>query len=405
MGFTVKIILDKRRKKKDDTFPLIIIMTVNRRNTTINLGISLEEKDWDEKNFKIKRSYKGVNNVSRLNNMIQKERSKLMDFLFRMEDEGKIDQMSTAELKAKYQNKQGKVTFFSFTEQLVKEFADKGKVGNSTVYKETISWVKRYGNGKDLKFSQMTFAWLKRMEVKYLGQGKSLNGLSVRMRTIRAIYNRAVKEGIASKDSYPFDKYTIRQAPTKKRAISADDLRKIKETKLLHGQMLRARNFFMISYYLMGASFIDLAFLKVKNIQDGRIAYRRRKTHKLYNIKITEPLADLLAPFLVGKRPDDFILPVINRPGDVKLEYLDVQNGMRQYNKDLKKMAKFLEIQSDSFSSYVSRHTFATVARDKDVPIAVISKMLGHGDVRTTEIYLDDMKNEVLDEAMLRMLE
>jgi len=220
----------------------------------------------------------------------------------------------------------------------------------------------------------------------------------------RGIYNRAMKEGLVDRNNYPFDNYSIKQAKTKKRAITAADLAIIIDAKLEDMQMIHAREYFMISYYLMGASFIDMAYLKMSDYENDRIGYRRKKNGRLYNIKVSEQLRELLAPYIEGKSKNDYILPIIKQKYPTKeKEYYAVRYGMRQYNKDLKKLAAHLGINSDSFSSYVSRHTFATNARDSDIPIQVISKMMGHSNIRTTEIYLANLKDSVVDEALDKM--
>lgn len=134
------------------------------------------------------------------------------------------------------------------------------------------------------------------------------------MRTIRAILNKAIKDGLSDKKVYPFADYTIKTKPTRKRAISYEAIQKILSLKLEPSDPLfNARNFFILSFYLMGAPFIDLAFLKVSSIADGRVQYKRKKTSKYYDIKITPNLEKILHHYIRGKKEDDYILPIIKR--------------------------------------------------------------------------------------------
>ncbi len=404
MAFNAKILLDKRRSKDDNSFPVILRLLINRKSTSISLNLSLPEKAWDDKNQCIKSGYKGIENVSRLNNSIFKKRTHAMDVLLKLDETGKLDTLSIKEIKSIILGQKEKTSFFSFGERLIKEMLMEGKVGNARVYKETLNWVKKYGSKKDLPFEHITFAWLKKVENKYLSKGNSVNGLSVRLRTVRGIYNRAIKEKVIDRSNYPFDDYSIKQAPTKKRAITNDDLQKIVGADLTDKQMIRAREFFMISYYLMGASFIDMAYLQLSDYVNGRIRYKRKKNGRLYNIKVSKQLTILLAPYLVGKSKDDYLLPIINQEHPTKeKEYYAVRYSMRQYNKDLKKLAIHLGIEEKSFSSYTSRHTFATNARDNDVSLQVISKMMGHRDLKTTQVYLANIKDEAVDDALDQM--
>ena len=147
----------------------------------------------------------------------------------------------------------------------------------------------------------------------------------------------------------------------------------------------------------MGASFIDLAFLKVDNINAGRIEYKRRKTGKLHSIKITEPLQEILYKHLKGKRTGDFILNVI-KSDDVKKQYVNVRDELRRYyNRRLKEIGELCGLESE-LTSYVARHSFATIAKFKDVPVSVISQALGHTNLETTETYLAEFDIAVLDD-------
>ncbi len=401
MSYNVKILLDKRSKKEDGTFPIILRLVINRKSTSISLNLSVPEKAWDENKESIKTSYKKIENVIRQNNVIQKKRSHALDILLNLEESGKLETLPITEVKKLILGKKSGVTFFSFTEKLIEDMKKEGKVGNARVYKETLTWVKKYAGEQDFPFKHITFKWLKKLENKYLAKGFKVNGLSVRLRTIRGIYNRAIKEGVIDRNNYPFDIYSIKSVATQKRAISNDDLQKIVQAELDDLQMARAREFFMISYYLMGASFIDMAYLKVADYREGRVKYKRKKTGGLYNVKVSKQLKLLLAPYLEGKSKEDFILPIIKEAHPTKeKEYYAVRYAMRQYNKDLKKLAEHLSIEVESFSSYVSRHTFATNARDREIPLDVISKMMGHSDLRTTQIYLASIRDDVVDDAL-----
>lgn len=150
-----------------------------------------------------------------------------------------------------------------------------------------------------------------------------------------------------------------------------------------------------MSFYLMGASFIDLAFLQMKNIHGNRVEYQRRKTKKLHSIKITTPLKAILDKYTTGKSGDNYILPVI-KTNDLQKQYSNLANDIRRYNKSFKEIGQALGL-SATLTSYVARHSFATIAKFKDVPVSVISQALGHSNTETTEIYLSEFDNDILD--------
>lgn len=150
-----------------------------------------------------------------------------------------------------------------------------------------------------------------------------------------------------------------------------------------------------MSFYTMGTSFVDLAFLKVSDIRNGRIEYKRKKTGKLHSIKITAPLQAILDTYLHGKEADDFILNVI-KSEEVQQQYTNIRDESHRYNRSLKEIGELCGIEQP-LTSYVARHSFATIAKYKDVPISIISQALGHSDLKTTEIYLAAFSDDVMD--------
>lgn len=405
MNYSVNIVLDKRRANKYGRFPVILRLIIQGRSTSISLNIHSKPSEWDAKNQCVKTGVRRFENINRLNNKIAKERTKLYDQLIKFEDQGQLYSYSLKELKQRLLMSNKQVTLYAFTQKIIKELKDQGRIGNALVYQHTIDWIEKYGSNSSITISQMTFNWLKKLETSYLAKGRKLNGLSVRMRTIRAIYNRAVAEEIATPDSNPFIKYTIRTEPTSKRALTELDFLKIKEAKSLVGvELRRAREYFLISYYLMGASFADMAHLKLNNIQDNRVKYRRQKTRQLHSIKITKQLSLLLKGYMRGKSSEDYLLPILTLGMTKEEAYNRVKNKRKRYNLTLKELGAHLGIGMAHLTSYSSRHTFATMARDKDVNLSVISNMLGHKDTRTTEIYLATLNDGVVDEALEEML-
>jgi integrase/recombinase XerD len=222
-----------------------------------------------------------------------------------------------------------------------------------------------------------------------------VNGLSVNLRTLRALFNRAIKEKRISKEYYPFNDYQIKTQKTRKRAITEEDIQKIKVFEPKTKRHSRAKDYFFISFYMMGASFVDLAHLKPSNIIDDRIEYKRQKTGQLHSIPLSKPLKKLLDIYTPNKKKNDFILDVI-KSNDPEKQAINVRDELRRYNRSLKEIGKLCEIEAP-MTSYVSRHTYATIAKYKGVPTAVISEALGHKSEEVTKIYLSSFDKEVLD--------
>ena len=398
MSTNVKIILDKRKQKIDKTYPLILRIVHNRKSLSFSLGYSLLEKDWNEKNSEVKKSFMGVSNITRLNKYLQKQRINALDIVNQMQDSGEINNITISELKSRIVHKSSKVTFSQFMEQTINELKKAGRFGYAKSLKDTLQIVMRFRNNEDITFQELNYKFLIQFENDCYRRGMSVNSLAVFMRTIKMIYNRAIKTGIVKRELYPFTGYTIKTTKTKKRAVSRDVIGQIEALKLPENTRIwHARNYFLFSFYAMGINFADLARLKVSNLIDGRLEYTRQKTKKEYSIKITDSIQEILNLYIKDQKSDDYIFPVITRIGYPELEYRDVVDKRRIYNKKLKEISNLCNLETN-LTSYVSRHSWATIAKRKGVPVAVISEGMGHEDVKTTEIYLDSFDKEVLDD-------
>ena len=283
----------------------------------------------------------------------------------------------------------------AFGEEIIAQLRQAQKHGNARVYENMVQSVRTFTKGKDLPLKQVTYAWLKKYEAWYLSKGNSVNGLSVGLRTLRALFNRAIKQKLLSKEHYPFTDYSIKNERTRKRAISGADLDRLKQFDPKTIRHQRAKDFFFLSFYLMGASFVDVAFLKVKNISAGRIEYKRQKTGRLHSIPISLPLQVLLDKYLSGKGKEDYILNVI-KSDDLRRQVINVRDELFRVNKSLKEIGALCGIEA-TLTSYVARHSYATIAKYKGVPTAIISEALGHTSEGVTQVYLDSFDKEVMD--------
>jgi site-specific recombinase XerD len=261
-----------------------------------------------------------------------------------------------------------------------------------------LSFIKKHNGGKDISFQQINYEFLKKLETEHLAEGHSLNSLSVYLRTVRAIYNRAINQNVAKREWYPFSRYSIRSTKTQKRAITKNDIKKIEEYKTKPGtQDFHARNYFMFSFYMIGMNFTDMAYLTPANIVNNRLEYKRKKTGKFYSLALFDKPLKILKYYLKGKKKDDYIFPIIER-SEPELIRLDIQNKLRTFNKYVGIVAAELEIQGN-ITSYVARHSWASIGKFLNVPIQVISEGLGHDSIQTTQIYLDSFEANVIDDA------
>ncbi|MEZ5082656.1 MAG: site-specific integrase [Bacteroidales bacterium] len=373
-------------------------ITHNRKPAYIPLSTYVKKDEWLNKEQQIHKKCKRYKNLSRVNDYITRKRLEANSIVTGLLESGEAEFLTVYDIRDRILNKSDNGSFESFTNKLVADFKKANRLGNATVYQMALSFIKKHNNLKDISFQQINFEFLKKLETEHLAEGKSLNSLSVYLRTIRAIYNRAINQNVAKRDWYPFNRYSIKSTKTQKRAISKNDIKKIEDYKTKPGtEFFHARNYFMFSFYMIGMNFTDMAYLTPTNVVNGRLEYKRKKTGKFYSLALFDKPQEILNHYLNGKKKEDYIFPIIKR-SEPELIRMDIQNDLRTCNKYMGLIAKELEIQGN-ITSYVARHSWASIGKFLNVPIQVISEGLGHDNIQTTQIYLDSFEANVIDDA------
>jgi len=400
MGFTTKLLLNTARIKTDGTYPLILRITYNRKIVKLPLGHCIKEKDWDENKQQIKSSSKMSSNITRLNTLLKKRQAEVYDKVSDLEISGLLKSMAPKELKPVLLSTEISETtnIYEYIDKLITEKLAIGKKGSALTYRE----VKRKLNtvfGEELiSFEQLDFQALKKIETRHLIDGGGFGGLGVNMRTLRAIYNRAIKDKLVSADHYPFKDYKIRIGDTERRALTEIDFLQFRSLEL-NPSLKQAQDYFMASFYMRGMNYIDIAYLKVKNIKGDfeRISYQRNKTGKFFNLKISESLKIILKKYLkTPENGESYIFPILINDKSVEDQYGTIANKRKRLNQKLKKIALTNNI--EPFTIYAARHTYATMGKRKGVPTAVIQESLGHQTEAITQKYLNSFDNSLVDE-------
>ena len=258
---------------------------------------------------------------------------------------------------------------------------------------QTLRSFMQFRGGIDISLSKLTKDIVELYEAWLKGRGLKRNTSSFYLRTLRNDYNIAVDEGLTD-DKQPFIKVYTGVDKTIKRAIGIDEIRAIKRLNLRGNISLEmARDILMFSFYMRGMSFVDMAYLNKKNLQGSRIVYCRKKTGQQLSIEVSPEAKDI-----IDKCSSDsqYILPIIKTEnGDVRRQ---CKNAITMVNRNLKKIGAMVGL-TDSLTTYVMRHSWATIARNKGVEISVISEGLGHDNEATTQIYLDSISTSKVDEA------
>lgn len=285
--------------------------------------------------------------------------------------------------------------FVSFAEQLIPDLKRMGRESTAERYVSVLNSFKRFiAPRDDIPLDSINSGLMVEYENFLKSTGVCLNSISFYMRGLRAIYNRAAdRELVVQK--MPFRHVYTGIGKTVKRAIPASAIRRIRDMDLtLNPSLDFARDIFMFSFYTRGMSFIDIAYLKKKDLREGILSYRRRKTGQMLSIKWEKPMQEIVDKY--DTRGTPFLLPVItNMEKDFYRQY---KNAGHLINGKLKIIGKRLQLEMP-LTTYVARHGWASIAKSKNIPISVISEAMGHESENTTRIYLASLDTSVVDNA------
>lgn len=256
--------------------------------------------------------------------------------------------------------------------------------------------------GKELDFEQLTPECLKDYEQFLTREGKGLNTVSFYMRMLRAIYNRAHKAGIIDgyRENLFADVFTGQQQTVKRAAAPRVIQQLMKGTLRKRGQIF-ARDMFLLSFYLRGIPFVDLSYLRKSNLKGNELRYFRRKTGQLMVVDVEPCALDIIEKYLHLTGDSDRLLPIITRKD--KPERQQYISALRLQNKRLKEIEKVLHLDVH-LTSYVARHSWASIAKNVGVPLFVISEGLGHSSEHTTYIYMTSFEKTVMDSANQKVI-
>ncbi|MFC2118079.1 phage integrase SAM-like domain-containing protein [Bacteroidota bacterium] len=388
---TIKLRIKKQQVLSDGTHPIVLQLIFNRKKRIINTGHSCTLNQWNHQENIVNRRY--PNSVN-LNNVLRGKLNEAERIMLDLEGSNKsytIDDLVDSISGKKYD-----IRAFKYSDTVIAKLKKEKKYGNADVYQTCLNAFKTFRNERDLEFADIDYKMIRDFEASLNERGVKVNTISNYMRTLRAIINRAIKEGVAPETAYPFKHYKIKNEKTQKRAISKDDINKIRDLELQEGSpLMLARDIFMFSFYMQGMNLVDIINLKVSDINKDRVQYKRKKTKQLFSVRLTEPSMAII------KKYNDLTNPksnIFHTPLDRRNPHLSYQNFKRWINGRLKKIAEKAEL-NVPLTTYVARHSWATIAKREGIPTAVISEGLGHDSENTTQIYLDSFDNKVLDDA------
>lgn len=392
---TVKFYLDKRRQKKDGTYPIKLNVFHNKQ-IMIATQLSASEKEWNGNEYSVRaQNHKPRNIVAR--GIINKAET----VIFTLEQQEKLKSTTDKALKkliedaisSKVENQK---TFLYYLDEFVSK---KTNQGTKSIYTTTRNKIEEYDS--HCTFESMDKSWLENFEA-WMAKTMKVNAYAIHLRNIRSVFNYAIDEEYTT--LYPFRRFSIKKEETRKRSLTAEQLRLLRDYPCEEYQ-IRYRDMFMLMFYLIGVNAADLFNAKHSALVNGRFEYKRAKTGKLYSIKV-EPEAQAIIEKYKGK---DYLLNIMDEYVNYKDFLHRMGIGLKQIGETERKGLGGKKSRNPLFpdlSSYWARHTWATVAAELDVPKEVIAHALGHSwaNSTTTDIYIRfDMKK--VDEANRKVID
>lgn len=285
--------------------------------------------------------------------------------------------------------------FFGFMEGVITRLKELGKARTQETYISTLNSFRHFLKDRDPALDDMDPDMMMAYEAYLRNRGVSPNTSSFYMRNLRAVYNRAVEKGLVEQ-KFPFRHVYTGVEKTVKRAIPLKAVRRIKEMDLTSNPALDfARDMFLFSFYTRGMSFVDMAYLRKKDLNNGILSYRRRKTGQRLSVKWEKRMQEIADKYDTERSA--YLLPVI-RPESGVEERKQYINTAHNVNRALKAIGERLEL-SIPLTMYVARHAWASIARSKNIPLSVISEGMGHESETTTRIYLASLDTIAVDKA------
>ncbi len=406
MDATISVICYKSKTLANGEHPLMLRIAQNGKSTYKSLKISVAAKHWD-----FERNVPKPNNPNK--DLIQKIILKTkLDYQQKILEKKANSEEFTASSLINEQKEEIKAkTVEEFYLSLIEDLKQKGRIGNSYAYLNSYNTLRNFNKGKKLNytFSHIDVSFCKRFEDWMRSKGNKDTSLSYQFRTLRATYNKAIEAKIVAREKNPFIEYKLSHFNTKtiKRALSKNDILKLINANCNGQSKLRqlTHDLFSFSYLCGGISFVDIANLTHQNIVEDRLIYQRQKTHGNINLLLSKEASTIIAKYSTYQQEAEYLFPILH----CKRHITPMQKSNRvhkichQVNTELRTFAQELGITAE-VTTYVARHSFATILKKSGVNIGIISQALGHQDIKTTQIYLSKFDNEQVDDAMKNLL-
>ncbi|OFX55462.1 MAG: hypothetical protein A2046_12340 [Bacteroidetes bacterium GWA2_30_7] len=419
----LKIVLNKKKKLKNNRFPIALRVTHERKQVYFSFGTDFncsdeywnDKKDlyFDESGIKEynkqkkdndKPTLKVFQNAKVLNSVLTIKLNEAREILLKYELE-KIP-FSFDTFKNDYLKVKSKATIFNVFDEVINELKNTNKIGYSNIFKSAKSSISDCFKKNDIKFRDVNYKFLNDYKLFLQAKGLKKNAIFVYFRTFRTLFNQAIKRKYADEADYPFLSRTNpngfslakMEEATRKRSITKEQLILIRDYPTDENTFrFHAKNYFMFSFYLIGMNFKDIALLKNTNLVNGRIEYVRAKTNRHFSIKISNNAQEIIDYYKNINLTNDYIFPILSEKHNTpNMQYNRIKDVLAKMNQELNEIAKEVGIDF-KITSYVARHSWATIQKINNTPISDIMDGMGHSTESQTHTYLNSIEYSGVD--------
>lgn len=365
----------------------------------ISLGISVHPQHWD---FTKKQPKRNCPNREYIEKLIAEKSREYAETIIEMKADGRDFTATT--LQERMHGKKSKPTVENLFAEQIGRLRSTGRLGYAMNLQDTCNSLRKYLGHLDIYFSSIDADCLYGYESWQRKQGIGVNTIGRRMRILQMMYNTAVKKQCAKAADSPFLKYKASRLheETAKRSLRKEDILRIIGYETDNRPRRFALDLFIFSYCMGGINFIDMAYLTERNIRDGHLAYERHKTHKKICLPLQEQAVEILSRY---RRPESpYLFPILNSTYKTEQQQRNrIRKMLESVNKRLRAIGKELELPI-KLTTYVARHSFATILKHSGVNIGLISEALGHSNPTITQVYLARFEDSQVADAMKHLL-
>lgn len=399
---TTATITIRTSSNKNSLHRVIIRVIHNRQNSAIATDIFVDDpENWNEQKSCIKSKCRLYNNIALVNSILADKlsdvRSKIMD----LEKSGTLSSMSVKSLMLHLNPRKSNIYVIEVLRRMHQSFIESGRISTAKGYHYTIKFLEAH-NQQMLTYSELTDKKLEELSRLHKSGSKSGNGNGFKgyLAALQFSYRYALENGILADNNSNLISFRYSSRKTPKRAINIDYIKKLVALECSPGSMnYHAKNIFIFMYLQGGINIKDLLHLQIKNVVDGRLRFVRHKTGKQFDMPLAPRSFEIFHEYSINKNNDDYIFPVLEIRYEKEPEKTEYYWKMylRVY-RALINLGNAIGLQGN-LTSYISRHSWASHARDANVPMAAIQGGLGHSNQRTTEIYLNEISTNISDQA------